>query len=48
MTQVLFPPEEIEALRSEEAAANGDQLTIPTVVQAVDLVRAAAPLFRQP
>jgi isochorismate synthase len=47
MTQVLFPPEEIEALRSEEAAANGDQLTIPTVVQAVDLVRAAAPLFRQ-
>ena len=44
---MLFPPEEIEALRSEVAAGNGDQLTIPTVVDAVELVRAAAPLFRQ-
>jgi isochorismate synthase len=47
MTQVLFPPEEIEALRSEVAATDGDQLTIPTVVRTVDLVRSAAPLFRQ-
>jgi salicylate biosynthesis isochorismate synthase len=47
MTQVLFPPEEIESLRSEVGASNGNQLTIPTVVHPVDLVRAAASLFRQ-
>ena len=47
MSQVLFPREEIDALRSEVAASNCDQLTLATAVKPVDLVRAAAPLFRQ-
>ncbi len=47
MTQVLFPSEEIEALRSAAALSQSDQLTISTAVHPVDLARAAAPLFRQ-
>ena len=46
MMQVLFPAEEIEALRSQ-VSNDGAPLSIATAVHPVDLVRSAAPLFRQ-